>query len=48
MNVNKMYNIKKIVLCLQCRKDKGILDVMRRPAIVTVWHGTANLGISGI
>lgn len=36
MNVNEIYNIKKIVVCLQCRKDKGILDVMRQPAIVTV------------
>lgn len=36
MNVNEIYNIKKIVVCLQCRNDKGILDVMRQPAIVTV------------
>lgn len=26
MNVNKIYNLIKNAVCLQCRKDKAILD----------------------
>lgn len=36
MNVNEIYNLIKNAVCLQCRKDKEILDVMKQPAIVTV------------
>ena len=36
MNVNEIYNLIKNAVCLPCRKDKGILDVMKQPAIVTV------------
>ena len=36
MNVNEIYNIKKIVVCLQCRKDKAIYDILKQLAIVTV------------
>ena len=36
MNVNEIYNLNKNAVCLQCRKDKGILDVLKQLAIVTV------------
>ena len=36
MNVNKIYNLIKNAVCLQCRKDKEILDVLKQLAIVTV------------
>lgn len=35
MNVNEIYNLIKNAVCLQCRKDKEILDVMKQPAIGT-------------
>lgn len=48
MNVNEIYNLIKNAVCLQCRKDKEILDVLKQPTTVTAWYGTANQGISGI
>lgn len=48
MNVNEIYNLIKIAVCLQCRKDKEILDVLKQLATVTEWHRSANQGISGI
>lgn len=36
MNVNEIYNINKNAVCLQCRNDKEILDVLKQLAIVTV------------
>lgn len=39
MNVNEIYNIIENAVCLQCRKDKEILDVLnvlKQLAIVTV------------
>lgn len=36
MNVNEIYNLIKIAVCSQCRKDKEILDVLKQLAIVTV------------
>lgn len=36
MNVNEIYNLIKNVVCLQCRNDKEILDVLKQLAIVTV------------
>lgn len=47
MNVNEIYNIKKILVCLQCRKDKGILDVMRQPAICNVAAIYSLVGVVG-
>lgn len=55
MNVNKIYNLIKNVVCLQCRKsighdrkDKEILDVLKQLATVRAWYRSANQGISGI
>ena len=48
MNVNEIYNLIKIAVCLQCRKDKEILDVLKQLATVTEWYRSANQGISGI
>lgn len=42
MNVNEIYNLIKNAVCLQCRKDKAILDVLKQPTTVTAWYGTAN------
>lgn len=48
MNVNEIYNVIKNAICLQCRKDKEILNVLKQLATVTEWHRSANQGISGI
>lgn len=48
MNVNGIYNLIKIAVCLQCRKDKEILDVLKQLATVRAWYRSANRGISGI
>lgn len=29
MNVNEIYNLIKNAVCLQCRKDKAILDILK-------------------
>ena len=42
MNVNEIYNLIKNAVCLQCRKDKEILDVLKQLAIVTVQYRSAN------
>lgn len=42
MNVNEIYNLIKNAVCLQCRKDKEILDVLKQPTTVTAWYGAAN------
>lgn len=42
MNVNEIYNLIKNAVCLQCRKDKEMLDVLKQPTTVTAWYGTAN------
>lgn len=34
MNVNEIYKVNKFVVCLQCRKDKEILDVLKQLATV--------------
>ena len=48
MNVNKIYNLNKNAVFLQCRKDKEIYDILKQLATVTAWHRAANQGISGI
>lgn len=48
MNVNGIYNLIKNVVCLQCRKDKELLDVLKQLATVRAWYRSANQGISGI
>lgn len=55
MNVNEIYNLIKNAVYLQCRKsigddrkDKEILDVLKRLATVRAWYRSANQGISGI
>lgn len=30
MNVNEIYNLIKNAVCLQCRKDKAILDILKQ------------------
>lgn len=42
MNVKEIYKVNKFVVCLQCRKDKEILDVLKQPTTVAAWYGTAN------
>lgn len=42
MNVNEIYNLIKNAVCLQCRKDKEILDVLKQLATVTEWCRSAN------
>lgn len=34
MNVNEIYNLIKNAVCLQCRKDKEILAVLKQFATV--------------
>lgn len=46
MNVNEIYNLIKNAVCLQCRKDKEILDVLKQLAIVTVRHEYGSVNIS--
>ena len=48
MNVNEIYKLIKNAVCLQCRKDKEILDVLKQLATVRAWYRSANQGISGI
>nr|DAO22126.1 MAG TPA: hypothetical protein [Caudoviricetes sp.] len=36
MNVNKIYKLIKNAVCLQCRNDKALYDVLKQLAIVTV------------
>lgn len=48
MNVNEMYNLIKNAVCLQCRKDKAIYDILKQLATVRAWHRSAKQGISGI
>lgn len=42
MNVNKIYNLIKNAVCLQCRKDKEIYDILKRLATVRAWYRSAN------
>lgn len=48
MNVNEIYNLIKNAVCLQCRKDKAILDVLnvlnvlKQLATVRAWYRSAN------
>ena len=42
MNVNEIYNLIKNVVCLQRRKDKAILDILKQLATVRVWYRAAN------
>ena len=42
MNVNEIYNLIKNAVCLQCRKDKEILDVLKQLATVRAWYRSAN------
>lgn len=48
MNVNEIYNLIKNAVCLQCRKDREIYDILKQLATVRAWHRSANQGISGI
>jgi hypothetical protein len=48
MNVNEIYNLNKNAVCLQCQKDKAIIDVLKQLATVRAWYRAANQGISGI
>lgn len=48
MNVNEIYNLIKNDVCLQRRKDKAILDILKQLATVRAWYRAANQGISGI
>ena len=42
MNVNEIYNLIKNAVCLQCRKDKAILDVLKQLATVRAWYRSAD------
>lgn len=42
MNVNEMYNLIKNAVCLQCRKDKAIYDILKQLATVRAWYRSAN------
>lgn len=42
MNVNEIYNLIKNAVCLQRRKDKEILDVLKQLATVRAWYRSAN------
>lgn len=42
MNFNKIYNLIENAVCLQSRKDKEILDVLKQLATVTEWYRSAN------
>lgn len=48
MNVNEIYNLIENTVCLQCRMDRVILDILKQLATVRAWHRSANQGISGI
>lgn len=48
MNVNEIYKLNKNAVCLHCRNDKEILDVLKQLATVRAWYRSANQGISGI
>lgn len=48
MNVNEIYNLIKNAVCLQCRKDKAIYDILKQLATVRAWYRSANQEISGI
>lgn len=38
MNVNKIYELIKNAVCLQCRKDKAIYDILKQLATVRAWY----------
>lgn len=42
MNVNEIYKVNKFVVCLQCRKDKEIYDILKQLATVRAWYRSAN------
>lgn len=42
MNVNEIYKVNKFVVCLQCRKDKAIYDILKQLATVRAWYRSAN------
>lgn len=42
MNVNEIYNLNKIAIHLQCRKDKAIYDILKQLATVRAWYRAAN------
>ena len=42
MNVNEIYNIIENAVCLQCRNDKSILDILKQLATVRGWYRAAN------
>lgn len=42
MNVNKIYKLIKNAVCLQCRKDKAIYDILKQLATVRAWYRSAN------
>lgn len=42
MNVNEIYNLIKNAVCLQCRKDKAIYDILKQLATVRAWYRSAN------
>ena len=47
MNANEIYNLIENAVCLQCRKDKEIYDILKRLATVRAWYRSANQ-VSGI
>lgn len=47
MNVNEIYNLIKNAVCLQCRKDKAIYDILKQLATVRAWYRSANIN-SGV
>lgn len=42
MNVNEIYKVNKFVVCLQCRKDEAIYDILKQLATVRAWYRSAN------
>lgn len=42
MNVNEIYNLIKNAVCLQCRKDKAIYDILKQLAAVRAWYRSTN------
>lgn len=42
MNVKEIYKVNKFVVCLQCRNDKAIYDILKQLATVRAWYRSAN------
>ena len=42
IDVKEIYKVNKFVVCLQCRKDKAIYDILKQLATVRAWYRSAN------